>query len=104
MNVVGNAVDQLRRALALPANTLLFRADGIQVGVVRAEGKVELRHVELGRDFSQTVEILDGVATSDRVILNPPDSLAAGVTVHVAAAAKSMAAKSVASGPAVGSN
>jgi RND family efflux transporter MFP subunit len=87
-------------ALALPANTLLFRADGIQVGVVGADGKVELRHVELGRDFGQTVEILNGVETSDRVILNPPDSLAAGATVRVAEPAKGEAARSLALGKA----
>jgi len=81
-------------ALVLPANTLLFRAEGIQVGVVGAEGKVELRHVELGRDFGQTVEILGGAAMSDRVILNPPDSIAAGVTVHVVEPTKTTAAKS----------
>src|SRR5436190_10787345 len=104
MNVVGNAVDQLRRALALPANTLLFRADGIQVGVVRADGKVELRNVELGRDFGQTVEVLGGVATSDRVILNPPDSLAAGVIVRVVGPAKTIAARSQTPGSAEGSN
>jgi multidrug efflux pump subunit AcrA (membrane-fusion protein) len=71
---------------------------------VGAEGKVELRRVELGRDFGQSVEILDGVAPSDRVILNPPDSLTPGVTVRVAAAAKTIAAKSPAPGPAGGSN
>jgi hypothetical protein len=81
-------------ALALPANTLLFRAEGIQVGVVGAGGKVELKRVELGRDFGQTVEIINGVETSDRVILNPPDSLAAGATVRVAESAKTVAAKS----------
>ena len=81
-------------ALVLPANTLLFRAEGIQVGVVGAEGKVELRQVELGRDFGQTVEILGGAAMSDRVILNPPDSIAAGVTVHVVEPTKTTAAKS----------
>ena len=78
-------------ALTLPANTLLFRPDGIQVGVVGADGQVELRPVELGRDFGQTVEILRGVAASDRVILNPLDSLAAGVTVRVVEPARTVA-------------
>ena len=68
----------------LPANTLLFRSEGPQVGVVGANDKVELRSVALGRDFGPTVEIIGGVGPTDRVILNPPDSLVGGTTVRVA--------------------
>ncbi len=50
--------------LTLPANTLLFRSEGMCIGVVNADGKVELRTVKLGRDFGQTVEILEGVSAS----------------------------------------
>jgi membrane fusion protein, multidrug efflux system len=74
-------------ALTLPANTLLFRAEGLQVGVVNAEDKVSLRQVTLGRDFGPTVELLAGVAAGDKVILNPPDSLVSGASVRVAQAA-----------------
>jgi len=70
--------------LTLSANTLLFRAEGPQVGVVTSGGKVELRKVALGRDFGPTVEILSGVSSNDQVILNPADSLVSGVTVKVA--------------------
>jgi hypothetical protein len=58
------------------------------VGVVAPDGKVELRSVTLGRDFGPTVEIVGGVAPTDRVILNPSDSLVGGTTVRVAEAAK----------------
>lgn len=71
-------------SLTLSANTLLFRAEGPQVGVVTSGGKVELRKVALGRDFGPTVEILSGVSSNDQVILNPADSLVSGVTVKVA--------------------
>lgn len=70
--------------LTLPANTLLFRSEGPQVGVVDAQGKVELRSVTLGRDFGPTIEILGGVGPGDRVILNPSDSLVSGPAVRVA--------------------
>ena len=70
--------------MTLPANTLLFRAEGLQVGVVQADGKVQLRKVTLGRDFGPTVEVLQGLGPADRVILNPADSLVSGLTVHVA--------------------
>lgn len=69
--------------LTLPGNTLLFRAEGPQVGVVEADGTVALRSVKLGRDFGQAVEILAGVGPADRVILNPSDSLAGGASVRM---------------------
>jgi RND family efflux transporter MFP subunit len=75
-------------ALTLPADTLLFRAEGPQVGVVAPDGKVELRSVTLGRDFGPTVEIVGGVGPTDRVILNPADSLVGGTMVRVAEAAE----------------
>jgi len=70
--------------LTLPANTLLFRSEGMQVGVVDSGGKVEIRNVRLGRDFGQTVEIVEGVQAGDHVIMNPPDALSSGMTVRVA--------------------
>ncbi len=72
-------------ALTLPSNTLLFRAQGLQVGVVGPDGIVELRSVHVGRDFGQTIEILDGVNAADRVIINPMDSLVGGTRVRVQA-------------------
>jgi RND family efflux transporter MFP subunit len=50
--------------LTLPSNTLLFRAEGTQVGVVRPDGTVALRSVKLGRDFGKTVEVLSGQSQS----------------------------------------
>ncbi|MEI7437816.1 MAG: efflux RND transporter periplasmic adaptor subunit, partial [bacterium] len=79
-------------SLMLPGNTLLFRAEGPQVGVVQPGGKVELRNVKMGRDFGATVEILDGISANDRVILNPSDSLVSGAVVRIAAAANPEAA------------
>ncbi|MBI3874581.1 MAG: efflux RND transporter periplasmic adaptor subunit [Verrucomicrobia bacterium] len=76
--------DKPTAALTLPANTLLFHAEGTLVGVVRADNTVELRKVKLGRDFGPVIEMSSGVETSDRVIVNPFDSLVAGTTVRVA--------------------
>jgi RND family efflux transporter MFP subunit len=73
---------QVDPPLTLPANTLLFRSEGPQVGVVDGNGKVALRGVTLGRDFGPSIEILEGVGPTDQVILNPPDSLVSGATVR----------------------
>lgn len=70
-------------AVMLPANTLIFRAEGLQVAVVR-DGKAVLVPVEIGRDFGNTVELASGVTTADLVIENPSDSLLSGTPVRVA--------------------
>jgi RND family efflux transporter MFP subunit len=75
----------LGKLLILPDNTLIFRGKNLQVGVVDAKGVVELRDVKVGRDFGIQSEILSGVTESDKVIVNPSDSLTTGATVRIAA-------------------
>jgi len=75
----------LGRLLILPDNTLIFRGKDLQVGVVDAKGVVELRDVKVGRDFGIQSEILGGITESDKVIVNPSDSLITGTIVRVAA-------------------
>ena len=79
-------LDSVVPTLTLSANTLLFRSDGVHVGVVNDKNQAEVRAVKLGRDFGQTLEILEGVAKGDRVIINPPDSLADGAELRIAEA------------------
>lgn len=64
-------------AVTIPANTLLFRAEGLRVAVVR-EGHVVLVPIEIGHDHGNTLEVLKGLTPQDAVILDPPDSLADG--------------------------
>ena len=63
---------------------MLFRSEGPQAAVVGADDKVQLRRISIGRDYGTTLEILGGVAASDRVIVNPSDSLEDGEQVNVA--------------------
>jgi multidrug efflux pump subunit AcrA (membrane-fusion protein) len=77
---------QVVRTVVIPSNTLLFRSEGLRVGVVRAgvQGSVaQLRAIRMGRDFGETVEIVSGLQPSENVILNPADSLIDGTPVHV---------------------
>ena len=69
-------------SMTLPSNTILFRAEGLRVGVVQND-HVHLAPVSIGHDFGATVEITAGLKTSDQVILNPSDSLAEGAPVRV---------------------
>jgi RND family efflux transporter MFP subunit len=67
--------------VTIPSNTLLFRSEGLRVGVVR-DNRVLLVPVTIGHDFGNSVEITSGLKTADEVILDPPDSLASGIEVH----------------------
>ena len=70
-------------AVILPANTLIFRSEGLRVAVVR-DGRAELMPVTPGRDFGDEIEVVSGVTAQDAVIENPSDSLTSGTPVRVA--------------------
>jgi RND family efflux transporter MFP subunit len=68
--------------LLLPVNALLFRTEGLRVGVVK-DGKVVLTAVTPGRDFGNQIEVVSGLKPDDQVIINPPDSIVSGQQVQV---------------------
>jgi RND family efflux transporter MFP subunit len=70
-------------SVIVPSNVLLFRSEGLRVGVVR-NGIAQLVPVKIGRDYGDKVEILTGLEASDQVILNPSDSLIDGTAVRLA--------------------
>src|ERR1700683_3107083 len=70
------------RSLVVPANALLFRREGLQLGVVR-DGKAQLIPVTPGHDYGDSMEILSGLQPTDNVILSPSDSLTSGTPVQV---------------------
>jgi len=72
--------------LTIPSNTLLFRAQGMQVGVVR-EGKVSLLPVKIAADRGETVEVASGLTKEDALVLDPSDSLTNGQPVKIRAEA-----------------
>jgi RND family efflux transporter MFP subunit len=72
----------------LPVSALIFRAQGLQVGVVKDGKQAELAKITLGRDFGGEVEVTSGIQADDQVIVNPPDSLISGEIVRVAPAAQ----------------
>ncbi len=68
--------------LLLPVNALLFRSEGLRVGIVK-DGKVVLTAVTPGHDFGNQIEIVSGLKSDDQVIVNPPDSLVQGQQVQI---------------------
>jgi RND family efflux transporter MFP subunit len=66
----------------IPSNTLLFRTQNLQVGVVE-NGKVTLKDVTPGHDFGNEIEVVAGLSAQDQVIVNPSDSLVTGQAVQI---------------------
>src|SRR5277367_6953654 len=67
----------------VPVNALLFRAEGLRAVVVDANNKTHLRQLTIGRDYGTTLEVLQGLESTDWIVLNPADSLDEGQEVRV---------------------
>lgn len=78
--------------VTIPSNALLFRAQGLQAGVVR-DSHVQLVNITVGHDFGSSVEVTSGLTTRDIVVLDPSDSLISGMPVEVGSVAGSTPAK-----------
>ena len=70
--------------VTIPSDTLIFRAQGMQVAVVR-NNKVVLTPVKISQDHGATVDVSSGLTTEDAIILDPSDSITNGMAVKVAA-------------------
>ena len=68
----------------VPSNTVLFRAQGLQVATVDGSHKVKMKTIVQGRDFGKTIEILGGIDAQDNIVVNPSDSIEDGLSVRVA--------------------
>jgi RND family efflux transporter MFP subunit len=73
-------------SLSVPADAVIFNADGLQVAVVE-DGIAHLRKISVARDFGKEIEVRDGVKQGDLVILDPPVELVEGSKVQVSPAA-----------------
>ena len=80
-------------AYLLPINTLIFRSDGLRVGVVQEGKRVVLTPITLGRDFGSSVEVISGLNGDESVVVNPSDSLVSGEKVEISKSADAAADK-----------
>jgi len=72
--------------VTIPSNALLFRAEGLRVGVVR-NNVVQLTPITIGHDYGSTVEVTSGLTPNDVIVLDPSDSLTSGTQVEANAVA-----------------
>jgi len=68
--------------MQIPVNTMLFRAEGVQVVVIDNQNIAHLTSITIGRDFGTTVEVLQGISVNDWLVMNPSDSIADRQAVH----------------------
>jgi membrane fusion protein, multidrug efflux system len=78
------AVGSNVQKLTVPVNAMLFRAEGPRVAIVGPDHKVQLRPLNIGRDYGATLEVLGGLDVGDQIIINPSDSIEDGQQVNVA--------------------
>jgi RND family efflux transporter MFP subunit len=76
------AVPTQASTFLIPVNALIFRSEGLRVGIVRS-GKVTLSPVTPGHDFGSQIEVVSGLKLDDQVIVNPPDSIVSGQEVQI---------------------
>ena len=78
------AIAASAHSIVVPASALMFRNSGMQVATIGPDGHVAIKPIAIERDFGTTVQVSSGLAVSDRVIDNPPDSLRQGDAVRIA--------------------
>lgn len=69
--------------LIIPASTLLFRQQGLQVATVVNGDTAKLMPITIGQDDGRVVQVTQGLTPDDEVIQNPPDSIITGERVRV---------------------
>jgi RND family efflux transporter MFP subunit len=69
----------------IPTSALVFRERGMEVAIVGPGDRIELKPITIGRNLGTEVEVLTGLALSERLVNSPPDSLATGDVVRIAA-------------------
>jgi RND family efflux transporter MFP subunit len=67
----------------VPASALIFRREGLRLGLVVDGDTSHLVPVIIGEDDGANVQIVSGINSGDKVIQDPPDSLIEGEKVHV---------------------
>jgi RND family efflux transporter MFP subunit len=69
--------------LRLPASALMFRAAGLQVATLGPGDRIVMKPITIGTDLGTSVIVASGLSPHDRIVNNPPDSMATGDRVRV---------------------
>jgi RND family efflux transporter MFP subunit len=84
---------QASKAMTIPTNALMIRGEGVRVATLDADSRVRIKPIKVGRNYGESVEVMEGVSSGDKLVLNPSDSLTEGDKVTVAPPAPEKGAK-----------
>jgi multidrug efflux system membrane fusion protein len=76
-------LDQIDHALTIPSAAVQRGAPGLYVYVVKADNTVQIRPLKLGPTEGDRVQVLDGLAANERVVVDGVDKLRDGAAVDV---------------------
>jgi RND family efflux transporter MFP subunit len=79
---------RLNPPLLVPAQALIIRSNGAEVAVVQPDGSVHLQKVEIGRDYGDRVEIVQGVTEGTTIVAAPGDATQEGAKIVPVSSAK----------------
>ncbi|MBB2203110.1 efflux RND transporter periplasmic adaptor subunit [Gluconacetobacter tumulisoli] len=69
------------RTVLIPAEALLYEADGLSVATVDADNRIRMHRVAVGRDYGDRIEIQDGLPDGSQLVIHPPSALHDGSPV-----------------------
>ena len=87
------AVPRQDPPLLIPGSTLVVRSDGPQAAVVGPDGVVHFTRIQLGRDFGDHLEVLEGLQLGQQLVANPSDVVREGAKVKPVQAPQPAAVK-----------
>jgi RND family efflux transporter MFP subunit len=68
-------------AVIIPGECLMVRASGPQVATVSDQNKIQIKQINVGHDYGNTVEVLGGLTAGEKVVVNPGDDVMEGANV-----------------------
>ncbi len=64
--------------VTMPANALIFRAEGTFMAVLLPDNTVHLQPITVGKNLGRAIEITQGLNAGQQVIVSPPDDISEG--------------------------
>jgi RND family efflux transporter MFP subunit len=71
------------KVMRVPATALVPGNQGMEVAVLGTNNKVQMKPIEIGRDFGDSAEVVAGLSSADRVIDSPPETVQSGDQVQL---------------------
>jgi RND family efflux transporter MFP subunit len=72
---------QAAPTIMIAGDTIVIRADGPQVAIVKEDGRVHFQKIILGRDYGAETEVPSGLSGGESLVINPGDNIQEGVVV-----------------------